>query len=198
MRPALVTAFGAFADVERNPSEDLLQALRERLGTEAFAGETLPVEYQTAGRRIEELIEVHRPGAVLLLGVARRAEAARFETIARNLDDCDTPDNAGCLRLGEVIDPEGPERLETTLAPAFVERVRAHGLQIELSDDAGGFLCNHVFYRARAALERLEVEAGCGFLHLPHRPLDPRWVEAGVSALSESFRLDPAAREENL
>ena len=196
MRRALVTAFGAFADVERNPSQDLLEALHERLGGEAFAGETLPVEYEKAGRRIEELVEVHRPGAVLLLGVARRAEAARFETIARNLDDCETPDNAGCLRIGEVIDPEGPERLETTLDDTLVDRILAHGLKIELSDDAGGFLCNHVFYRARATVERLGMQAACGFLHLPDGPLDPRWVEASASALSEGFLPGPATKGE--
>ncbi|MEN8184635.1 MAG: pyrrolidone-carboxylate peptidase, partial [Myxococcota bacterium] len=35
------------------------------------------------------------------------------------------------------------------------------------SDDAGGFLCNHVFYRARDWVEHAGLAIPCGFVHLP-------------------------------
>lgn len=174
MKPVLVTAFGPFADVERNPSADLLAELLRR---RPLASELLAVEYESAGRKVEELIETHRPRIALLLGVARRAETARFETVARNVDDCETRDNQGCLRSGEVIVPGGVERLETGLPHEWLARIRAAGLEIETSDDAGGFLCNHVFYRARSTIERLGLRCACGFLHLPDHPLDRRWAQ---------------------
>lgn len=178
MRPALATAFGAFADVSENPSEALLEGLRERMGADALRGEVLPVEY-AAGARIVELIDECEPRIVLALGVARRARTARLERVARNLDDCETPDNCGVVRCGEPIVRGGAERLPSTLALEDLKRrAEAAGLETEYSDDAGGFLCNHVFYRARSA-----TEAPCGFLHLPDRPLDPRWVDVIVDWL---------------
>ncbi len=189
MRPALITAFEPFADVERNPSEDLIRALEVRFSPAELIAETLRVEYESAGARIEDLIATHRPRLVLLVGVARRADLACLERLARNWDDCETADNVGLIRQGAAIDPSGPE---TAAATAPLDRwsavAREAGLTVELSDDAGGFLCNHVFYRARQAIERLSLDAPCGFLHLPRRPLDSGWV----SVLSAWATLDIA------
>lgn len=180
--PVLVTAFGAFADVSENPSEALLERLREHLGSDRLRGEVLPVEY-ASGTRIVELITECEPRLVLALGVARRARTARLERVARNLDDCETPDNRGVVRCGEAIVRGGPERLPSTLAlEALQSRAEAAGLETEYSDDAGGFLCNHVFYRARAA-----TEAPCGFLHLPNGPLDERWVDVLADVLGDGL-----------
>jgi len=173
VRPILVTAFGAFADVKENPSEALLAGLQERLGPRKLVGELLPVEY-IAGPRIEELIEEHEPRLVLALGVARRAVTARLERLARNLDDCETPDNCGEVRCGSEIVSGAPDRLAASLPIGELrEALLTAGLDVDYSDDAGGFLCNHVFYRARAA-----THVPCGFLHLPDAPLDSRWPDA--------------------
>lgn len=172
MKPALVTAFGAFADVAENPSETLLAGLLERAEPGDLVGAVLPVEY-AAGRRIEELIQEHEPRLVLALGVARRAVTARLERLARNLDDCETPDNQGVIRCGQTILAGSADRLESTLGLLELKRrLDEAGLAAEYSDDAGGFLCNHVFFRARAA-----TNAPCGFLHLPNAPLDSRWAD---------------------
>jgi pyroglutamyl-peptidase len=50
------------------------------------------------------------------------------------------------------------------------------------SDDAGGFLCNHVFYRAREWLERRGLLVPCGFVHLP--PLAALALERQVDAVA--------------
>lgn len=178
MKPVLVTAFGAFADVVENPSEALMEGLRARMAPSRIVGEVLPVEY-AAGPRIEELILEHEPRLVLALGVARRAVTARLERLARNMDDCETADNQGVVRCGQAILPGAADPLSSSLDLADLKRqLEDAGLAVEYSDDAGGFLCNHVFYRARAA-----TEVPCGFLHLPNAPLDSRWPDVLASWL---------------
>ena len=45
------------------------------------------------------------------------------------------------------------------------------------SDDAGGYLCNHVFYRV---LDQVDPAKVAGFIHVP--PLEGAWYEARLVA----------------
>ena len=61
------------------------------------------------------------------------------------------------------------------------------------SEDAGGFLCNHVFYRAREWVERAGLAIPCGFLHLP--PLEALPLERQIEAVTACVALLRAGPE---
>jgi len=165
----LVTGFDAFADLEQNISERVVRALpRIWSGPVPLHTDVLPTVYDEAGDRVRHGIETYQPAALLLLGVARSRSVIEFERVALNLDDSETADNACVTRNGTPIESTGPVGYWSTL-PLRALQARLQDLRIPslISNHAGTFLCNHVFYIARAELERRRSATLCGFVHLP-------------------------------
>lgn len=163
----LMTGFEPFGELESNPSELIV----ERMGSMGFEGmvrEVLPTEYRAAGERIRALIRRERPEAVVCLGVALASDAIRLERVALNLDDTQAPDNAGEAPAGQPIVAGGPVGYWSTLPLAGMYRVlREREVAVRISNHAGTYVCNHVFYVARHEIERLGSGAPCGFIHVP-------------------------------
>ena len=169
MAGLLVTGLDAFADLETNVSEAVVRALPEVWRHPLpLATEVLPTAYVAAGERVRELIACRHPQAIVLLGVARARAVVQIERVALNLDDSPTPDNMQSVRCGERIDARGPVGYWSTLPlAALAARLEEMGVPAVMSNHAGTFLCNHVFYVARAEIERCGPERPCGFIHLP-------------------------------
>jgi len=182
--PILVTGFDPFGEHTHNSSQALVEALAQR-GNPELSCRVLPTSFRRAGELIETWID-DGPAAVVMLGLAARSTALRLERFARNRDDSEASDNDGESRQDAKILPFAPAVYASTLPlERFAAAVRRLGIPVELSESAGGFLCNHVFYRARHALELRNLRAPCGFLHVPAtRPgeLEP-WLEAVTECL---------------
>ena len=165
MQPVLVTGFEPFRGERVNPSEQVVRALA---GRPELITAVLPVSYRRAAEQLSLLLEAHRPRALLLLGLAA-GSAIRLERAARNCDASEGPDEDGEARAATPIAALGPADYASTLPlAAFAARLAGLALPVVWSDDAGGFLCNHVFYRARAwAAEQSGLTIPCGFVHLP-------------------------------
>lgn len=170
MRTLLITGFGPFLDVHVNPS---WEAIRELEGT--VVGGTrvsvarLDVTYAGAAGQLQAALDRTRPDLVLALGVCRDP-ALRLESTARNRDDAAAPDAAGEARPGRAIVPGGPDTLPTRLPLAALRRaLLGAGFEVLASDDAGGYLCNHVFYE----LLTRRPAGVAGFVHVP--PMAGPW-----------------------
>lgn len=167
----LLTGFDRFGELDVNPTQIIVQSIAERArscGCEDIVTEILRTEFAAAGDRIRELIHQVRPEALVSLGLAPGLGVISLERVALNLDDADAPDNAGEIRADRPIVPNGPVAYWSTLP---LERMR-NALQdrripVTISNHAGTYVCNHVFYVARREIERLESGAKCGFIHLP-------------------------------
>lgn len=166
----LVTGFGPFPGVERNPSGLAAGALAAEPpdGVEVAARE-LPVELFGAAEALEVGIAgcPRTPDFVLALGV-HRGDWFRPEGLARRVLTSTKPDNAG--RFASELAPLGERDLD---APVDVEAVAAilresGALRAEASRDAGGYVCERTAYAVHAACARLSI-AGL-FLHVP--PID--------------------------
>lgn len=166
MTLALVTAFGPFPGVPWNPSEAVLSRLPAGIGGASLVLQPLPTEYAAAGAILERVIATFEPDICLCLGVGSRREF-RLESAARNHGTVSDPDNAGAVWTGPVA-AGGPPRYESGLPLDALERVlRDRGHEVSVSDDAGGYLCNFVFYRVSHLVAAAGLPARCGFLHLP-------------------------------
>lgn len=165
----LLTGFTTFGDHTENPSQHIVEALADRSidGLEIVA-EVLPVEYQAAGERIRQLIDTLQPEAIVSLGLAAGCDAINLERVALNVDDAALADNAGDLASGRMIALDGPAAYWSSLPLEAMQRsLQAHGIPVRISNHAGTYVCNHLFYAARHAIEQSATPIPCGFIHVP-------------------------------
>lgn len=164
----LLTGFGSFPGVPENASA----AVVEQLATAAaslpdvrIVPAILPVDWEIAPKQVAELIADERPDIALHFGVSRRAKGIVIETVARNCCVA-REDTCGRLPRSENIDLGGAERLAATFpVQAIRNRLLSKGLPVELSEDAGAYLCNAVLYATLRACGGSGTRAG--FIHLP-------------------------------
>ncbi|MGH8830918.1 MAG: pyroglutamyl-peptidase I, partial [Polaromonas sp.] len=93
--------------------------------------------------------------------------------IAVNIDDARIPDNAGMQPVDTPVVAGGPVAYFSTLPiKAMLQALQAAGLAAEVSQTAGTFVCNHVFYGLMHALatQRGFKRTRGGFIHVPYLP----------------------------
>ena len=185
--PLLITGFEPFGGEAENPSQEVVRALTEDSRWET---RILPVAYEAADRSLEAVLAELAPVGLLMLGLHGDPTdgGLRLEHFAQNIDDADLADTAGLRRFGCRIESDGPSAYESGLPlDAFAARLEILEVPYRSSRDAGGFLCNHVFYRARS----LCPDRPSGFVHLPStRKLPLTRQVAAVSACAETLLSD--------
>lgn len=166
----LVTGFGAFGEFDENPSSLLASGC-------GFEHHLLEVSFKAVDAFLAGL-DGGSFDALLMLGVAGKAEGFRVETVARNWIG-PIPDVRGERHGPGLLDPAAPPRLASTLWPASL---LADAPLRAASVDAGDYLCNYLFFRALQAFPDKRV----GFLHVPPVSVVPieeqRQMLAGVLA----------------
>lgn len=162
----LLAGFEPFGGETINPS---WEAVRGLAGPEMEVV-CLPVRFGEAAERMAALVNAQRRDLVLIVGEAGGRAAISVERIAINLRDARLPDNAGCRPVDEPVVPGGPAaHFAGVPVKAAVAAVRALGIPAEVSNSAGTYVCNDVFY----ALLQLAAERGgpaIGFVHVPYAP----------------------------
>ena len=139
----LVTAFEPFEGRKRNASAEVLRLLPDAIGAYRIRKMLLPVVFGRAA----ELVLQQPAEAVFLLGEAGNRSTVTPEIRAVNLRDARIPDNSGYKpERGEIV-PGGPAEYRTDVPVSrIVERMKEEGCPIEVSEDAGTFVCNDTFY----------------------------------------------------
>ncbi|MDI9498792.1 MAG: pyroglutamyl-peptidase I [Bacillota bacterium] len=167
----LVTGFEAFGGVEGNPSGEVLDLLPDMLGPIQIVKQVLPVVFVDAGWQIAAALTEELPDLVLCLGLKSGATALELERIAINLDDAYMPDNAGDQPRERPILADGPDGIFSPLPLTRMQKaIRAAGVPAQLSNSAGTYVCNHVFYVALMTARELAPPPPVGFIHLPLTP----------------------------
>jgi pyroglutamyl-peptidase len=168
---ALVTGFEPFGGDRVNPSFEALQRLSRRRGALDIATASLPVVYGLALPALHEAIAAHRPDIVLSIGLAGGRAELSLERVAINIDDARIPDNGGNQPIDRPVVADGPAAYFATLPiKAAVAALREAGLPASVSNSAGTFLCNHVFYGLMHAAATDAARFRGGFLHVPYLP----------------------------
>jgi len=183
----LVTGFDTFGKLAFNPSEMIVAQLaagpRTTFGEELHC-HVLPTAYDKAAKNIVTLMRKTRPSLVLGLGASATRDKICLERFALNLDDAAIEDNIGCIRRGQEIAIGGPAALKTNVnVAAVLNRLADAGVPAEISNHAGTFVCNHVYYRVLHRLEKELPQSRCLFVHVP--------VPAAESATSQASSKTP-------
>jgi pyroglutamyl-peptidase len=161
----LATGFEPFGGSSVNPSQQLVEALDGDVVTAL-----LPVSYARAAAALRDAVREAEPDVVLCFGQADGRTGISIERFAHNLDEATPTDNEAAPGSGAAIDPAGPAAYPSTLpVDDLVAALRAEGIPAAASRDAGGFLCNHVFYVLMGLLAERPPAIG-GFVHVPLLP----------------------------
>lgn len=190
MRPFLVCGFEPFAEHRENPSG----WLATQLASPECVARLLPVIYTKAERRIITLLRTLDPAGVLLLGLWE-GNTFKLERRATNLDHSVQPDESGDVRMHHRIRARGPLQVKSSLPlPVFATELKKRNLAYTHSVDAGGFVCNHVFYVAALRCLKTSVNTPCGLIHVPPAtaiPLEDQ--RAGLAACLDRMKGHPTS-----
>lgn len=183
MNELLLTGFEPFGGAAVNPSREVARALDGTVidGTRVTALE-LPCVFGDASR-VLLAAAASRPWAlVLCLGLADNRTEFGVERVALNLDDARLPDNAGQQPVDRPVVPDAPLAYLATLPiKRMVVALRADGHPAAVSQTAGTYVCNHVFFALMHWAAQRPQAPRAGFLHVPPLALAP--LEAQVMAV---------------
>jgi pyroglutamyl-peptidase len=160
----LITGFGPFPGVMRNPTATLAPMVAGRLkasGVDARAL-LLPTSYARGLPLLAHELKRIRPRAVLMLGLAAKSRFIRIEAFARIDASPTSPDAGGAMperRAGSAMPLAATAALEPALAA-----MRKGGLRARLSPSAGRYLCNAAY---AVALGMMPRGVPVLFVHIP-------------------------------
>lgn len=184
----LLTGFAPFDGARQNPSWQAVSRLHGRqVAGHRIVSRELPTEFGTAPRVLRAAIAAVDPQLVVCTGLAAGRTCLSLERIAINVDDARIADNAGAQPVDTPVVRGGRAAYFSTLpVKAMLLALRDAGVPAEVSNSAGTFVCNHVFYALMHALRRRPAVRG-GFIHVPC----PAAVPAGLDLdrMAEALRV---------
>ncbi|HDM8161115.1 TPA: pyroglutamyl-peptidase I [Vibrio harveyi] len=170
MKKVLITGFEPFGGESINPA---LETVKRLNGRKLDGGEVVmcqvPVTRYESIEAVIESIELHQPDIVITVGQAAGRTAITPERVAINVDDFRIPDNGGHQPIDEPVIPDGPDAYFTTLPiKAITRALQQENIPCQVSNTAGTFVCNHLFYGVQHYLRDKSVRHG--FVHIPLLP----------------------------
>ncbi|MEV7605597.1 pyroglutamyl-peptidase I [Paenarthrobacter sp. NPDC089322] len=167
----LLTGFEPFGEDAVNPSWPAVLRARDILVSEGHSVEALELPCIFGGS-VDVLLSAVadlQPDIVLSVGLAGGRERLSLERVAINCDDARIPDNKGQRPVDQEVVPGGPAAYFSTLPiKAALRNLQIEGIKGEVSQSAGTYVCNHVFYALMHSVAETGVRGG--FLHVPYLP----------------------------
>jgi len=174
-RTVLLTGFDPFGGESLNPSWLAAEALHgETIAGRRIVAVQLPTSFARGPRTLRAAIRRHAPELIVCVGQAGGRAQISLERVAINVDDARIADNDGAQPVDTPIVRGGPAAYFSTL-PIKTMFAALHEADIpaEISQTAGAFVCNRVFYALMHALAEdanLRVGIRGGFVHIPYLP----------------------------
>jgi pyroglutamyl-peptidase len=171
-----VSGFDAFDELEYNPSQLVVESLPDRLEPDddspaiELTRLVLPTCCEQAWSHLENSFDGLGGEPVILVatGLAQLRTRIELERFALNIRDYRIADNSGHQWLDTVIDEGGPQAMRTKLPLAeLLQTLRADGYACDISNHAGSFVCNDIYYRLLRRLETIASPAVGLFVHFP-------------------------------
>ncbi|EST26319.1 hypothetical protein N566_23995 [Streptomycetaceae bacterium MP113-05] len=168
----LLTGFEPFDGARVNPSWEAVRLLAAAPPARTdVISRRLSCVFGRANDELREAVAETEPDLVVCVGQAGGRPDLTVERVALNLDDARIPDNAGRRPLDEPVVAGAPAAYFASLpVKACVAAVRAAGLPASVSQTAGTFVCNHVFYGLAHLIATERPSLRGGFVHLPYSP----------------------------
>ncbi|SKC30915.1 Pyrrolidone-carboxylate peptidase [Photobacterium piscicola] len=170
MKKILMTGFEPFGGESINPALEAVKLLDGVvLNNGIIVAHQVPVTRFKAIEVVIEAIKYHQPDYVITVGQASGRAAITPERIAINMDDFRIADNDGNQPIDQPIIMNGPNAYFSTLPiKAITQALQQQGIPCQVSNTAGTFVCNHLFYGVQHYLRYTQISHG--FIHIPLLP----------------------------
>lgn len=167
MKTLLITGFEPFGGDNVNPALEAVKRLENyQLDGAKIVTCSVPVALQRSIDVVAKTIKTHQPDYVMTIGQAAGRTAITPERVAINIDDYRIPDNDGNQPIDKKIVVNGPDAYFSTLPiKAMVKAIQDKGIPAQVSNTAGTYVCNHLFYGVQHYLR--ETNINHGFVHIP-------------------------------
>jgi len=163
----LLTGFGSFGPHTLNPSAVVAAALDGEVISKALVvGRLFETSTATVAQALTRALDEVEPVLLICLGLAPGRSALSLERIAANVRDFPIADYDGAILRDVPVIEGGPDGVFSGLPlRAILARWLGEGIPGHISDTAGTYLCNQLFYLACDAGRRRGIPAG--FIHIP-------------------------------
>ena len=167
----LVTGFDPFGSDKINPAIEAVKKLPDTIKGAKIIKLEIPTVFNKSAQVVHQAIVKEQPDYVLNVGQAGGRSALTPERVAINIKDGRIPDNDGYQPLDEPIQPDGDTAYFTQLPiKAMAKAIRAAGLPAIVSNTAGTYVCNHIFYQVQYMRTKEFPKLKAGFIHIPFLP----------------------------
>jgi pyroglutamyl-peptidase len=172
LKKVLVTGFEPFGGEVVNPALEAIHKLKDiSIEDVCLVVREIPTVFHTSIEVLRQTIESEQPDVVICVGQAGGRSDITVERIAINIDDARIPDNAGNQPIDQPIIADGPAAYWSTLPiKAIVHNMRTAGIPASVSQTAGTFVCNHLFYGLSHMIASTRSNVRGGFIHIPFLP----------------------------
>jgi pyroglutamyl-peptidase len=144
--------------------------------------EEIPLRFHEIKGIIEGHIEAYRPSKIICTGQSGGPSIA-VERVALNIADARIPYNCGLKPADKSLSKIGPAAYFSKLPyRRVVERLKQSGIPAVVSNSAGTFGCNQLFYHLMDYLARKEDNISAGFIHVPSLP--EQVINRGVPSMT--------------
>ena len=170
MKRILLTGFEPFHEYKINSSWSLVESFQDFTCCFDFIKLRLPVEFKTVSSLVPEMLKQYKPDIVLAFGQCI-GDFIRIERVALNIDDARSADNAGYAPVDIKIHDDGKNAYFSSLPIKVIQHaVVAKNIPAIISNSAGTYVCNHLFYELLYWCDKLSLPTKISFLHLPRLP----------------------------
>lgn len=159
----LLSAFQPFGSDLVNAAQIAVDGVAGHIGSHDITKVTVPVSFGRAPLVVEAAIDEVRPDAVVMVGQAPR-RAVCLERVALNLMRAKNADNDGFRPIGLPVIADGPAAYFTAVdIDTIVERLQTRGMSVQVSNTAGLYVCNALYYNVLHSHQHTPVL----FIHVP-------------------------------
>lgn len=178
----LVTGFEPFDGDSLNSSWEVARRLNDQKltvprgrgparRTAHIVARRLPCEFDRSRAALSRLVKSLDPVLIIALGQANLRNEVSVERVAINISDARIADNAGARPIDTPVIEAAPVGYFSQLPiKAIVEGLRKAGIPASVSQTAGTYVCNHVFFGLMHLLAQSYPDKRGGFIHLPPLP----------------------------
>lgn len=172
MKKVLLTGFDPFGNESVNPAIEAVKKLEGKV-LEGYTVEVLEVStaFDSCIEELKLALKAVKPDVVICVGQAGGRSQMCLERVAINVNDARIADNEGNQPIDTPVVEDGPVGYWSTLPiKAIVEALRNQGIPASVSQTAGTFVCNHIFYGLMHQIMQMDRDVRGGFIHIPFLP----------------------------
>ncbi len=171
MKTILLTGFEPFAGSHINPSIEACKPHDGKKYNDCIVKVAeIPLRYDEVKTSLTKAIENIKPAAIICTGQSGSGEI-RLERVAINIADARIAYNCGTQPVDKIIVDDGPVAYFSTLPlRSMLKALIDAKIPTTISNSAGTFGCNHIFYELMQYNAEHKLDIPAGFIHVPSLP----------------------------